>query len=511
MNNIYNYNNFLTEATLDDSKKDVSYQLSRIGKEKAFKILNIKSDIDNFTIQFENTIDNPSINDKVLWIKPSSFNIVDFSKLKDEKLMIYKISSDDDINLEWAVAKKGVVSTMIKQLVKKGSSKRGNHFRETAFLIILSIEAYKKGFELDIVSNHGQVFMEYNEIATLSNRNPKIFNQLYYDFINDVGNKKIITNMIEHCKLLLNYLGEDIVNVSYVMKNNKENLINIIAKDLLKDEINLKKSIDKEGGLNLSEYGAYNIPLLTNISKWNPSDIWIVFDDKLLTDSSIYESYDINTLDDLNEFLYKSMVNRDGIVGVSLKQSKLRPALYSINSDNRKTINKFDDFEVKSDRKTSNIDFSFKQSDKEWRKGSGIDIRTFDSSNKSAISIEIKGSKGSGYVSGKAGSMINHLLPEDLVLKKEIIQKGVDKSKIREELRKLGGLNINNKSLRNIFSKDIRGEGILNNFENSRLQSIIFIDWLNSLPNNLKNRYITDIVEFGKSESSWSAPHLVLK
>jgi hypothetical protein len=524
MNNVYNYNQFLTEATLDDSKTSVDYQLSRNGRSKVMKF-STSPNIDSTTIKFEFSDETPGDDEEILWIKSSSFSKMKLSELKTklsistrDQLMVYKVVSDD-FDFNWAVAKKGINSNMVRQMNRSGGSKRGDYFRETAFIIMLSIQTWKeKQIELDIHSNRGKILMDYSgEDATMSIDNPSDFNKMYEDFITDPTKKLVIENMEKHCKLLINYLGENISKVSYVIKNHKDMLINMMATSYLKDEISTRKGIEKEGGADLSEYGFYNMPEFTNIAKWNPSDIWIVFDEDTLDDSGFYDKNEIDSIDDLNDYLYKSMANRYGIVGVSLKQSKNTPRLYDINSDNRKIINKYNDFDVKGSsptntngRKTAKIDFSFKGS-KGWQKGSGIDIRTFDSSNKSSIQIEVKGTPGSGYVSGKAGSMINHLLPDDLREKKEIIRKGVDKEEIRKSLEKEGGITINNKKLKLIFNEDISGDGLLLNNENSRLQSIIFIDWLLSLSTNNRNSAISEIVKFAKSESVWSAPHLVLK
>lgn len=50
------------------------------------------------------------------------------------------------------------------------------------------------------------------------------------------------------------------------------------------------------------------------------------------------------------------------------------------------------------------------------------------------------------------------------------------------------------------------------NTSNSRMQAIFFTDWLESLEDeDLKDEIISDIIRFAKSESNWSAPHLLVK
>ena len=46
---------------------------------------------------------------------------------------------------------------------------------------------------------------------------------------------------------------------------------------------------------------------------------------------------------------------------------------------------------------------------------------------------------------------------------------------------------------------------------NSRLQSYLVLDWLLSESSMKRNRFVSTIVKFAKSESLWSSPHLVVK
>jgi len=101
-------------------------------------------------------------------------------------------------------------------------------------------------------------------------------------------------------------------------------------------------------------------------------------------------------------------------------------------------------------------------------------------------------------------------MPDNLYQIKEFIRKKKDKSEIREYL--VGEMFVvENDYLSGIFNQDLSGDGEKSNAENSRLQSIVFIDWLYNLPQEIRDDYITKIVDFAKSESIWSAPHLVVK
>jgi hypothetical protein len=541
MKKILKYNKFIKEATLSGDK-EMPYSLSRSGKTVAMKKLVDEietSNINNFDIKLVlSNGDIPGDDEKVIWIRNSTITEINFSDLKlklgiesNEDLMIYQTDSDD-IDIEWAVAVKGSKTTMVRQYDRVGPSKRGNHFRETAFLITLAIKAWSNaGVKLKIYTNHGKIIMRYENrkgvrLASISNHESmdKI-NSSYESFRK--GDAKILSGMEKQCNFLLGYdedgnkikdgylTQSDISNISYVVKNHKELLINKYAHRIFKEEISNKKEIILGAGELLGDYNFYDIPELANMAKWNPSDFWIVFKgDKSLSDEKSYSSKQIDDIDGLNDFLSDSVINRKGLVGVSLKQTINDPKLMIVNSGNKDIENKLetDDLDkvVKPSRKTANIDFSwkFENEDDNWKKGSGIDCRTFDGNQTSNISLELK-SKG-GYVSGKAGSMINHLMPPDLYKIKEFIRKKKDKSIIREYLEDKGFV-VQNDYLSGIFNQDLEGDGEKTNAENSRLQSIVFIDWLYNLPQEKRNDYITQIVDFAKSESIWSAPHLVVK
>lgn len=522
MSNLYKYSEFLNEATLGLDKVGVNYQLSRPGREKAFK-LSSATELESFNIKFEHTDEVPSDTDDVLYIKGTSFvklNYLDFKelyKIDDDGLMIYKLISDD-IDVNWAVAKIGQQTNVLRQLSRTGASKRGDYFRETAFLIKLAEIAWReKGVKLKIYSNRGEVEMDYKEggIAEMSRKNTVEFRNAYYDFVNKTK-KSLITAMDDHCLRLIGYLGDKISNVKYITKNSSDYIINKLAITFMRDEAIEKSKMAIETGFD------FDIPSKANVSKWNPSDIWIVFDDEYFSSEKSYLKRGIDNICDLNNFLYKSLMKRTGIVGVSLKMSKGKANLFKITGDTR-LINRFSDFDISNSKKTADIDFDYKkESDEKWYKGAGIDCRTFDSSTTSSISLEVKGKKGAGYVSGKAGSIINHLMPDNYFRIKDILRKEKSKETLRAVLsidfdrmgkdKKYKPVYLpSDDRLRKVFLEDLKGDGDKNSAENSRLQSVVFLDWLLSLSENDRNSVITTVVRYAKSESLWSAPHLVLK
>jgi hypothetical protein len=520
MKNVFNYLDFINEATLGTDKIGVNYQLSRPGRTKAFK-LSTSTDLETFNIKFEHTYEVPLDTDDVLLIRASSFEKSNYLNLKtrlgleDGDLIIYKLLSDD-INIKWAVAKIGQTTSVLKQFDRTGASARGDYFRETAFLIRLSQIAWEKErVKLKIFSNRGEIEMSYGKYGCeMSKKNSPEFRQMYHDFRTKT-NKKVLKLMDDHCNLLINYLGDDIKKVKYLVKNSADNIINKIALNFMRQESIEKTKMAIESGFD------FDIPLNANVSKWNPSDIWIVFESRYFTTERTYSSIGIDNIWDLNDFLYESLMERTGVVGVSLKMPINDAGIYKITGDSR-LVNRFKDFDISNSKKTTEIDFEFKNKLGDWKEGSGIDCRTFDTNNKSSISLEVKGKKGSGYVSGKAGSIINYLLPDKYLDIKNKIRSTTSK----EELRKLLGIDFDeiqkgnisnetylpgNEKLRKVFIEDLKGDNPKNSNENSRLQSVVFIDWLLSLNKDERDSIITTVIRYAKSESLWSAPHIVLK
>lgn len=532
MNKISKYLDFISEATLGKDKISVNYQLSRPGREKAINFSN-NGDLESLDIKFVNTEELPNDIDNILIIKSTTFskiNYLDYKELNHltdddikDNFMIYKVISDD-IDIKWAITKVDQKTSVIRQSNRTGASKRGDYFRETAFIIMLAKIAWEKeGVKLTIHSNRGEIEMDYNidakskkRVAEMSNLNSIEFRDAFYDFENK-SSKSIIKSMEKHCEKLINYLGDRIDKVKYITKNNSKWLINSMAINFMREESQIKKQMSIDTQID------FDIPDNANVSKWNPSDIWIVFDDNFFSNESAYTKRGIDDIDSLNKFLYKSLMNKTGIVGVSLKMSRGKSELYKITGDIR-YINRYKDFDVSNSKKTAKIDFQYRKDDSEsrWYNGAGIDCRTFDSSNTSSISLELRGKKGAGYVSGKAGSIITHLMPDEYYRIKDMVRREPTKDTLRT------ALNIDfdrmdkdktykpaylpkDERLKKVFLKDLEGDGPKNSAENSRLQTVVFLDWILNLSEEERNSVITTIVRYAKSESLWSAPHIVLK
>ena len=497
----------INEATLDDTKVNIDYILSRPGRDAVAKF-GITQDL---TLSYSTK--RPNLGEVVLWIKSTSIQEMTFRDLKstlgvssNDELMIYNTSSK---KYPWAVARKGSRTTVVRQKEKVGASKRGEHFRESAFIITLAIEAWRlKGVKLPVITNRGVVEMEYTkDNANISNNERGGFRNTYDAFMN--GNQEAVRAMRDQCVKLVNHLGDDLKNVAYVIKNTSDLVINVAAAYYLRDEMNFSKETSGEDG----DYGALDLPKTLNLAKWNPSDMWIVFKGSEWTMDSFegYENNGINDIDELNDFLMESILDNAGLIGVSLKQSSNVGRLSMVNVDQDKAKHTYNGYDINNSKKTATIKvkYSFGGKKVKFQGNSEIQCRTFDTKNTSNISLEVKGSAQAKHMSGKAGSVLERIMPPDIYEIKEFVRKSTDKQEILEYIEEY--FEFQNQELMDIFYEDINNGVRKTGDQNSRMQSVIVLEWLDNLRFSDKNLTVSKIIKFAKSESSWSAPHLLAK
>jgi hypothetical protein len=514
MNYIQKYNEWdnISEATLDDSKELVDYDLSRSGRVKMNKL----EVSENIKLTTTNLL--PGDNEFVIQIRPSSFRLIEFSKFIElykiedmSKIFIYETTST---KYPYAVALKGIKTTMLKQSNRKGASARGNYFRETAFLITLAIRLWEtKGVKIDIYSNRGKIDISFSDGFAMMSKKERGEFRNQYDFF--MTNKKLVDSFIKQIDELINHLGDSIYNIKSVIKNSSNLLINKMASEFLKKEVDTNSSIANQSQ-NISDFNKFEIPGGVTLSKWNPSDFWILYknNDWVFNNKKSYKYKNINELEELNVYLHNCISNKEGIIGVSLKQQidndnegkNTRKRLYEINLDeDRKFSHDYKGYYVKNTIKSSKIKFSYEKLGGILGFGE-IDVRTFDTDKNTPISMEVKGSIKSQHMSGKAGSYIKFVMPNDKYKVLEFIRKNNV-----EEIKSFIESNYKfiKLDLKEIFYNDL--ESPKTGQSNSRMQAIIFTDWLESLPDDKKNELVSGIIKYAKSESNWSAPHLLLK
>ena len=509
MNYLQKYNEWenISEATLDSSKDLIDYNISRTGWEK-IELLGVSKDIKLTPVS-----SLPDDKEFVIQIRPSSFRLIEFSKF----IEMYQIEDMNDIFIyettstkyPYAVAVKGTKTTMVRQSDRKGASARGNYFRETAFIITLATRLWEtKGIKIDIYSNRGKIKMNFGKgFATMSPRERLEFRNQYDTFM---ANKKIVESMTIQIDSLIKYLGDSIFNVKSVVKNSSKLLINSIAYDFLQEEEDLYSSITNEQPQEISKFDTFEIPEGVSMPKWNPSDIWVVYNDSnwVFDSYSGYDENDIDGLEELNVYLHNCIINKEGVIGVSLKQQLDNAGgLYEVNLDeDRKFKHDYKGYYVKDSIKSSKLKYSYERLGGVIGSGE-IDVRTFDTSKSTPISMEVKGSLTSQHMSGKAGSYIKFIMPTNKYAVLEFIRKN-DTDAIKKFIEE-SKYEFIKPDLKTIFEKDL--ESPKSQQSNSRMQALIFTDWLESLPKEKINEIVSSIIKYAKSESNWSAPHLLLK
>ena len=509
---------FINEATLNVTKIGIKYTISTEGQRK---ISQLSSSLTRDCI-FTPVAKLPKPDTKILQIRASKFEEwtwSDFVRVFGitpenafSQLFVYKTTSR---NYPYAVAFLGdrgsLQTTMIKQSEKSGATARADYFRETAFMITLArILWIDYNLKPIIRTKRGIIQMDYHNSEDESQKDAFIvsrvaFKDKYEKFMEQ---EKIADAMTLQCQRLINYLGSSVNNIVLLQKNSTELAVCKYLRAVIADE---REKI--EGNTSSYEF----LPDLITLSKWNPADMWIGYSgyEWMLSD----KKYDRESFDDvlpengglpqLNDFLGESISKKQGIIGISLKQQITNAGgVYDVNIK-RDTgfVHSYDGHASSGKNKAVNLKFTFEKLGQLI--GSGVvDVRTFDTKKNSPISMEVKGSKKSEHMSGKAGSYIKHVMPEKYYNMLVYIQKTMDVDDIKDYIE--SNYQFTNSDLSAIFFSDLTNPK--NDYTNSRLQAVFFTDWFESIGDeDEKNEILGDIIRFAKSESEWSAPHLIVK
>jgi hypothetical protein len=493
----------LFEATFNLAKTGISY----IPNSKGEAILKRMG----YTItSFESTTEKPKIEDEILVIKPSSFSIDDYQG--EEDFLFYKTGIEKP---EFAVARINSTSTVVVQKERSGGSKRGDYFRETAFLIVLGQRVWQTlGLKIPVYGKIEEIVFQYDTYEDDTRDSFVVTGADKSQFDRFCENDEIYKSFIGQADALIQWLDTSINDVSYFVKNANDLLPNYIAEELIQDEIEFFQDV-RENATDFEGIDYYKIPEKASLEKWNPSDMWICY--KGFEDGFGREKfwYPYNSsIDELNEFFRESLNQKIGIVGVSLKQQMGDfHKTYTVNIKPTEIKHSFLGDDINSKTKTASINYKY-FIDKIEGMGK-IDFRTFDGKINSGLGIEVKGSIKSTHVSGKAGAILKYILPEDVYYNIDFIKKEKDIFKIAEKFRPslfdLSGpdYEFKDKQVESVFLDDL--EKVKNSDTNSRMQAAILFDWFLSQQKSKQNKIISEIIRFAKSESDWSAPHLILK
>jgi len=519
------YYQFLNEATLSPDKIGLKYTVSSDGRKKIQQLSKTLSPDCIFTPLPDHEVlgkknptspefQLPNEIDTVLFLRATKFEEMTWGDFIDifnidkpyDQLFIYKTNSK---NYPFAVIFKGNTTTVIKQLEKSGPTARGDYFRETAFIVTLGRVLWQMhGIQPMLMSKRGIIQMVYDtstKDAYVDTRRAAFRNK--YELF--MEQQRIADSLFIQCKQLVKLLGSAAKNIVLIQKNSVE----LAVCKYLRNAISEERDKIEEG---VSNYEF--LPDLITLSKWNPADIWLGFSgyEWMLSDKK-YKKDDFDSalpenggLNQLNDFLGKCISEHDGIIGVSLKQQLTNPGgVYSVNIDRTKTfVHKYSHYDANPTKKLVNLIFTFEKLGGLLGKGQ-IDVRTFDTKKTSPISIEVKGSDTTEHMSGKAGSYIKYKMPKDVYKTLVYVQKSTDLDEIKDYVDE--HYDFCKPYLRELFYNDLAKESKTGG-SNSRLQAVLFTDWFESISDqDEKTAVLGDLIRFAKSESDWSAPHLIVK
>ena len=251
------------EATFNLAKTGINY----IPNSKGDAILKRMG----YTItSFESTTEKPKIEDEILVIKPSSFSIEDYQG--EEDFLFYKTGIEKP---EFAVAKVNSTSTIVVQKERTGASKRGDYFRETAFLIILGQRVWEKlGLKIPVYGKIEEIVFQYDTYDDGKRDSFIVTGEDKAQFDKFCENDIIYKSCVGQADALIEWLDNSIGNVSYFVKNANDLLPNFIATELIQDEIEFFEDV-RDRSSDFEDFEYYKIPTKSSIEKWNPSDMWI--------------------------------------------------------------------------------------------------------------------------------------------------------------------------------------------------------------------------------------------
>jgi len=416
--------------------------------------------------QVSKTILDPD--DYVILIRPTTFNMVKASDVNMSYYKLFKIVgvSDNFPSKYTIISQKDFVKNKSYSTLNLNKLQRGDNIQELVFIKILCD------------------FIDADMDNGIVSEKP---NKTWGDQVDYYQEKypHHIEKMEKQIDKLLTQLGFE---WDIVYKDNSNFFINKRAKELFyeNEEYRRKKYI-------------------FNIDKWNPADFWLI-----KGDVNKYKKIvnDIKDLEGLNDWLNMCIKNNDGVIGIShkLNKNKNRAWLNKVNVDNKKEPfnHKFLGYELK---KTSmNVDIKY-----EWnniynnKTGKGIiTIRNYTGGRNKKVSLEIKSNKG--HMSGKLTGYLRPLFGDTDFFK---LQQEIINSSKEDIIDKIEDFNLEPRIYKDFMD-------VLNNENNwdykkmSKLQGLLIIDKILKHPKG-SDWVIHEMVNYGRSQTTISAPHYVLK
>jgi len=377
-------------------------------------------------------------------------------------------------------------NSIIVQKERTGSSKRGDYIKELVFCMQLYKSLCDKGLD-----NENLLIYNGDVPYTKSKEELNIF-------VDDTINKWYSENkekkipLIEQCELFLSLIGSDKCN----------SIIKIVNSTT---DYSLLKLVNRLSKDNVDRF---------NVAKWNPSDVWIVFDN--FNDTEYFENF-TGDIYELKSFIDNNIdmdYHFDKFVGISLKLPVDKNI--DIEIKNRGERGKESNFKYRSvysfkpDNMTIVLPYSYKKFGDKI--DSTIDIRKFNTSNVT-VAPEVKTTGGS-QIGGKANVQValgnDELFKNYNSFKSLVYDKEDAYGKTRKYLQTLDPNTVDsNHAYNDMFYVLNHCDKIIGHKESSQLLSLYLLFLV--FENNDINGAIERIVKYAKSISDWSSAYIVLK
>jgi len=413
--------------------------------------------------------------DPILIIKPSSFQLKKAEELNFDYYKIFKIvGTPKKFPVEYAVISSvDFIQNKNYQTLNLNKIQRGDAAQEIIIVKMLSIilgvpiyngisfESYSKKWEDDL----------------------ELYEELFPQYVKKIGRQ------IDD---LLLGVGND---WDYVYKDTSDLFLYKKASELF-----YNTGIFKERNYKF------------NRDKWNPSDFWLIKGDLDQIKNTVDE---METLEDLNNYLARCMRTNKGIVGVSHKLNRYLDKVWvnKVNLDGATEPfeHKYLGYILRDNNMSVDIRYQWENTLTNQKGTGSIVVRNFTGGSSPKVGLELVSNKG--HMSGKLTSFLRPLFSETdfFELQNKIINSPPD-----EILSNVDDYNLK-ENIKEDFISTLNDENFFGYKEKSRLQGLLIVDKLEKL-HRINNKYknpqdlaIHEMISYGRSQSDISSCHYVVK
>lgn len=371
-------------------------------------------------------------------------------------------------------------TSIFKQKERTGASKRGDYIKELIFCLQLYVSLKERNI------NH----------PTLS-----VYN----------GNNSYSDDMDSFAKDNLEKYYSDNLHKKELLKLQCEEFIGIVGDEQCKKITKIVNSNINYSLVRLVYAMIKKSDLRIDLAKWNPSDVWIVFDG--FDDISYFDNF-TGGLDEINNFLYQNIDEENyifqNVIGLSLKLPVDKNSI-SIEIKNKELGNEsdyhYDRYESNINTITTKLYYNYVKFDEKI--DSYIELRKFNKGNVQIFS-EVKTSSGK-QIGGKARIYValnNKNLYDNFTSFKKMIYNSTH-SEVLDFVTKLVTSNPNSVNAKSDMLEVLNTYSSIEHTQSSQLQGLYLL-YIIFQYDNIDNA-IERIVRYAKSISDFSSAYLLIK